>query len=330
MNPTNDVRNRLRKTNEYLNLTTQFKCEGTVNKPEFYNTACFAKALKTHYKDMDNTYYIQVFKARQEGLDNLMMFTEEEVEKYFNYIEEVVGPFEWSFTDDPENPEKYYLITIHINGPHFIHTFIITSVRYLYEKSYAIMLNEAMMLKNTYRFRKENIYTLLALVIDSNPWLANNCSRDMSHFNNRAILELLSTDTLKTRIEEYSKCNYFKISQYGTRYYGMKSITSLFMHKEYSLGDPSLGLNYVDIYKNNTNGEHVLDEDFRKRYIKYRHNYKIINKLPNASIQKEIALRGPFYDREEQTTFEGTDKNVLAETIDNYKFDSFYKENGDY
>lgn len=330
MNPTNDVRERLRSTNEYLNLTTKFKCEGTVNKEDFRTTACFAKVLKTHFKDMDNTYYIKIFKNRKEGSNNLLMFTEEEVEKYFRYIEEVVGPLDWTFTDDNGEPDDYYLITIHINGPHFLHTFIITSIRYLYEKNYAIMLNEAMMLKQTYRFRNENIYTLMALVLDSNPGLSHVMSTDMSHFNTNAILELLSTDELKNRIQEFSNCHYIKKGPNSVTYHAMKSITALFLHKAYAIGHKNIGLKYADIYENSSNGEYLLDDKFIKRYIIYRHNYDVIKQISNPSFKKELDIRGKYYGWN-KFEVEGTDKNVFSDTIDNFNFDSFYPEhNYDY
>lgn len=264
--------------NMYLNMHTNFSCKGTVSKDHSV-TACFATALKTIHKKMDNTYEIFIFKnINSFNNNNYCYFTTEEINIYLSYFNEII-PFEYNLVEQ----EDKYILTIHINDWHFIHTFIITGVRYLYEKNYAIVLNEAMMLKKTYFFKNENILTLMSLVASSNKQLDLKMSTDMSHFmflrvyndDSSYARSLPTTEELQEKINEFKDKTHIKQGD-GSRIklHGFKSILNLFeiVKLKSKLKEVSIDKSYKIIDSDNR----AFDQMFAKRFITYRHNYKLI------------------------------------------------------
>lgn len=259
----------------YFNLDTHFKCSGTINKPDFNRTSCFSKALKTAHIMMDNTYNIKMFKRylnKYREWDNLCMFTKEEIDDYMNYLNEIYS-FEYSIEDN----EYDYIINIRINDYHFVHTFIITAIRYLYEANYSVVLNEAMLLKKTYLFRNLNILSLMCLVVDSNPSMFNVMNDDMSHFtfaNGKTYINIISTEELKKRIEEIKSDVETKEGGQGTLV-GFRKIIKTFgfvLKNQVKLEDVGVTRNsYINILSN---------DNFNERYKIYRSNFFAIKRTP--------------------------------------------------
>lgn len=266
---------RKRLNERYLNLHTQFKCNGTIKKTDFSTTACFAPALKTAYTHMDNTYEIKIYKKALQSADNYLFFSLDEVHRYFRYLKEIVNNFEYTISYEDE---EYIIINIHINDNHFIHTFVITAIRYLYEKRYAIILQEAMRLRKTYLFKDMNILSLMALVLNANKGLRESVSNDMSHFNYdyNHPFGIISNSEIKERIINLK--DWYEESEEGDyKLMKMNRITNIIPYYDSSL---KICINHeTGLNSNDTNISDNLENGFIKRYIKYRSLYKKLKDL---------------------------------------------------
>lgn len=287
-----DIINKINYRYNYFNLDTHFKCSGTINKSDFTRSSCFAKALKTTEIMMDNTYNIKMFKRyldKYVEYDNLCMFTMDEINDYMNYLNEIY-PFEYSIEDN----EYDYIINIHINDYHFVHTFIITAIRYLYEVNYSIVLNEAMLLKKTYLFRNLNILSLMCLVVNSNPSMFLLMNDDMSHFtigNFKTYINIISTDELKKQIEE-AKIDVQTKEDRGDTLVGFRRIVKTFgfiAKNKIKLTDVGIDRNsYVNMLTN---------DNFSERYKIYRSNFFAIKRTPAIKEEDLSSIIGSYSNK---------------------------------
>lgn len=262
----------------HLNYHTDFTSEGTIKKEESV-TACFAPVLKTGYDIMDNTYNIKMLKQPLYSRDNFLYFSKEEIEKYMKYIKEIYDNFEWEIKDEDEA----LFLTIKINDKHFYHTFVLTFIRYLYEFHYAIMLNDALKLKETFRFRNLNILSLMSLVRDCWPKIRYHTSSDMSHFNS-GYCDILSNKEVKDRIEILSsdykyitRDHYWLGEKKSYKYFLMRGITEILP----VIDDDEETIKirpYIEDYNDFLTKERIesLESGFVERYKIYRKYYKII------------------------------------------------------
>lgn len=281
-----------------LNYHTEFTSEGTIEKKESI-TACFAPVLKTGYDVMDNTYNIKMLKAPLPSKDNFLYFSIEEIEKYMKYIKEIYDNFEWEIKDENEA----LFLTIKINDKHFYHTLVLTFIRYLYEFNYAIMLNEAMRLKETFRFRNLNILSLMSLVRDCWPKIRNSTSSDMSHFYS-GYCDILSNKEVKDRIEILSSDYKYITREHcwlGDRkkykYFLMRGIVEIF--PAISEDDMTIRTNIRD-YDDVLTKECIenLESGFIERYKIYRKYYKIIRdhfSKCTTKVYDSLKKESPYY-----------------------------------
>lgn len=273
------------KEYRYDDLCTEFACAGT-KSISFGQYSCFYRVTKTKLLKMNNTYQIILYKEFSGNNNNFCFFSKQEIEEYLTYIEEIVGNLNFIVNDNFKSEVCDYnsiKIDLTINGPHLIHTFVLTMIRYLYEHRYAAMLDDALKLKKTYLFRNMNIYTILCLVVSSNYW-SIYASNDMSHFAERALMKLYSTEELKDRISIacskasiVKKCSAytFKESEYLT----MPGIQSLLCHT--MIGDERAlsKIKRAGLIDLKDCGSEIpayvkkMEEEFHDRYRIYRYNY---------------------------------------------------------
>lgn len=273
------------KEYRYDDLCTEFSCTGTKSLG-FDQYSCFYRVTKTKLLEMNNTYQIILYKEFHADSNNFCFFSKQEIEEYLTYIEEIVGNLNFVVNDNFESEVRGYnsiKIDLTINGPHLIHTFVLTMIRYLYEHRYAAMLDDALKLKKTYLFRNMNIYTILCLVASSNYW-SIAVSDDMSHFAERALMKLYSTEELKNRISiACSKASIVKkrneYTNKESEYLVMPGIQSLLCHT--MIGD-EMALSKIKragLIDLKDCGSKIpayvkkLDEEFPDRYRIYRYNY---------------------------------------------------------
>lgn len=269
----------------YDDLCTEFACDGT-KKVLFGQYSCFYRVTKTKLLEMNNTYQIILYKEFNGGNNNFCFFSKQEIEEYLTYIEEIVGNLNFLVNDNFKSEVCDYnsiKIDLTINGPHLIHTFVLTMIRYLYEHRYAAMLDDALKLKKTYLFRNMNIYTILCLVASSN-YGSISVSDDMSHFAERSLMKLYSTEELKDRISiACSKASiekkYEELLNKEYEYLRMPGIQSLLCHT--MIGD-AMALSKIkkaglvdlkDCGSSIPNYIERINEEFPSRYRIYRYNY---------------------------------------------------------
>lgn len=151
----------------FLNYATIYSMEGT-DPLELRSRACFsAISWKDYNKKEKNTYHIHIYKdfsKLTKGYDNYCPLEMEQVIKYLKGIN-YMSPFKY----DIEDLDDHFIINCIINGTISKHMFILTAIRYLYEREYAILLYDAMTLKETPGFKNINILNLLALVSNTSP-----------------------------------------------------------------------------------------------------------------------------------------------------------------
>ena len=147
----------------YLNFHTEYSSEGTLNK-EMEREYCFGDVF---YNDaeQDNYYEIRIYKnlsGVEDGAKNNACFMSKD--ELFNYISIAKRIHDFSLEIDDDEEHEMFTVKLSLDAPRVVHRYILTWLRYSYEFPFNMYLMDAMRLKNTTGFRRDDLFNLYNLV----------------------------------------------------------------------------------------------------------------------------------------------------------------------
>lgn len=146
----------------FLNFHTEYSSEGTVSKP-MRREYCFSDIFyDENYQE--NEYKIRIYKnltgVNNGQKNNACFMTKDELFDYIS-IAKRVHDFDLKVTEEKKDR---FLVELTLNAPRVVHRYILTWLRYSYEFPFNMYLADAMKMKKTVGFKRDDIFNLFNLV----------------------------------------------------------------------------------------------------------------------------------------------------------------------
>lgn len=184
----------------FLNFHTEYSSKGTVNKP-MRREYCFSTIFYDQ-AEQDNSYRIRFYKelngVNDGAKNNACFLTKDEL---FDFISIAKRIHDFDLKIEDEN--DMFVVCIKLNAPRIVHRYILSWVRYAYEFPFNMYLADAIRLKNTMGFRREDIFNLYNLVSASSGYYWHG---DSIHAigNSNDIRPFFSVEEQIKRVNEYN------------------------------------------------------------------------------------------------------------------------------
>ena len=139
------------------NYLTRFSCESLDNKGRSVKMGeyiCFSAGGGgfLHYRGKQK-FNIEIYRGIEKTAsrkNHLCLFSLDEVKEHVNDLFLVVNPDELQILDIRETKEKYYIDIIINSSFNIVYRFILTWIRFLWERPYSLALKESFFLKQEF------------------------------------------------------------------------------------------------------------------------------------------------------------------------------------
>lgn len=238
---------------QYTNLCTYYscKCEQKKIDLEKHNMVCFSEVFGKVCGNAEYNIYVckdpAILLNRR---NNYCLLSQDDIIQWLECIREIVD-MEYSITEDKaliDTAKQYdcYNIGVIVNNDNnMCHKFVLTTVRYLYEWPFNVVLKDVLRLVDIEQFKDETLINLHNMVFSS-----TYIGRHMGygHSLTRCYAKLMSNDDIKESFKTNSWINdIFKTSFYANQ---MTSISKNYM-LDYWESDEKFNKERLPIYIHN-------------------------------------------------------------------------------
>ena len=246
----------MRKINfNFLNFCTIYESTGSVDK-ELGREYCFSEIFYEGPNKQKNNYILEIYWDKYEDNDNNnCLLTTEQLVEHINEIKKIK-----SFEHELEKHEDKYVLKFTLDAPRIYHKIILSWLRYSYEWPFNMALYETFKLKDTYGFKRENLFNLFNIIGASMGYEKHGTDIHAIGAFNR-FKKLVTYKEFKQLIETARKKDPRKQINQVVPYIDNINLKDVPRQEDFKI-------NESEFWEN--------EKDFKKRVKIYRNNYKIL------------------------------------------------------